>query len=120
MKGQLLIFSSYLAHRSGPNTSSGNRKAIYATYATYNCAREGDLHKEYHEDRKKLWPATHMRQEGENYDEGALRYGFVINFPFHYLHRLTRPEVATPCHALQTHKHGDSPLRFSLNPSLAR
>ena len=63
--GQLLIFTSYLAHRSGPNTSSADRKAIYATY---NCASEGDLHKGYYEDRKKEWPATHMRKKGESYE----------------------------------------------------
>ena len=51
----------------------GDRKAIYATY---NCAREGDLRKSYYEDRSKLWPATHMRKDGEQYAEGAMRYGF--------------------------------------------
>ncbi|KAH8898628.1 PhyH-domain-containing protein [Thozetella sp. PMI_491] len=71
--GQLLIFGSYLAHRSGPNNSEGHRKAVYATY---NCKREGDLHRSYYEDRKNLWPATHMRKNGEKYEEGALRYGF--------------------------------------------
>jgi 2-aminoethylphosphonate dioxygenase len=71
--GQLLIFGSYLAHRSGPNYSQGDRKAIYATY---NCAKEGDLHRSYYEDRRKLWPPTHMRKDGERYTQGALRYGF--------------------------------------------
>ncbi|PNP73223.1 hypothetical protein FNYG_13434 [Fusarium nygamai] len=37
--GELLIFTSYLAHRSGANKSSSDRKAIYATY---NRACEGD------------------------------------------------------------------------------
>ena len=71
--GQLLIFGSYLAHRSGPNRSSSDRKALYATY---NCARAGDLHDRYYADRQQLWPATHMRKAGEEYAEGALRYGF--------------------------------------------
>ncbi|KAM3547800.1 hypothetical protein MY1884_009436 [Beauveria asiatica] len=71
--GELLIFTSYLAHRSGPNTSSSDRRAIYATY---NCASEGDLHKGYYEHRKKEWPATHMRKKGESYEKGALTYGF--------------------------------------------
>ena len=34
------------------------------------------MHYTYYEDRKKLWPATHMRKEGEEYAEGAFRYGF--------------------------------------------
>ncbi|CEJ92830.1 Putative Ectoine hydroxylase [[Torrubiella] hemipterigena] len=71
--GQLLIFTSYLAHRSGPNTSAEDRKAIYATY---NQAKEGDLHRDYYENRKKEWPATHMRKAGESYASGALTYGF--------------------------------------------
>ena len=71
--GELLIFGSYLAHRSGPNNSYVDRKAIYATY---NCKREGDLHEPYYADRKESWPATHMRKSGEKYEQGAMRYGF--------------------------------------------
>ncbi|KUJ18468.1 PhyH-domain-containing protein [Mollisia scopiformis] len=71
--GHLLIFGSYLAHRSGANNSNSNRKAIYATY---NCKSEGDLHDEYYADRAKLWPPTHKRVQGEKYEEGSLRYGF--------------------------------------------
>ncbi|KAJ5462094.1 Phytanoyl-CoA dioxygenase [Penicillium daleae] len=71
--GDILVFGSYLAHRSGANTSSKDRRAIYATY---NCATEGDLHDEYYADRQKLWPATHMRKEGESYEEGRTRYAF--------------------------------------------
>ena len=43
-QGQLLIFGSYLAHRSGSNHSNKDRKALYATY---NKASEGDYHGEY-------------------------------------------------------------------------
>ncbi|KAL5358249.1 hypothetical protein BJX96DRAFT_173270 [Aspergillus floccosus] len=71
--GDILVFGSYLAHRSGANTSSKDRRAIYATY---NCKAEGDLHDQYYEDRRKLWPATHMRKDGEKYEEGRLRYGY--------------------------------------------
>jgi 2-aminoethylphosphonate dioxygenase len=71
--GQILIFGSYLAHRSGPNNSNSDRKAIYATY---NCKSEGDLHDEYYADRAKIWPPTHKRLEGQKYDVGAMRYGY--------------------------------------------
>ncbi len=71
--GELLIFGSYLAHRSGANNSNSDRKAIYATY---NCKKEGDLHDDYYADRAKLWPPTHKRVQGEKYEEGSLRYGF--------------------------------------------
>lgn len=68
-----MIFGSYLAHRSAANSSDVDRKALYATY---NRVSEGDLRKAYYEDRKILWPATHMRKDGEDYAEGSLRYGF--------------------------------------------
>ncbi|RLL98250.1 hypothetical protein CFD26_107145 [Aspergillus turcosus] len=71
--GDVLIFGSYLAHRSGANGSTKDRRAIYATF---NRKAEGDLHDQYYEDRKKLWPATHMRKEGESYEEGRARYAF--------------------------------------------
>ena len=71
--GDLLVFGSYLAHRSGANRSSEPRRAVYATY---NREAEGDLHEEYYRDRAREWPATHMRKEGEGYEMGALRYGF--------------------------------------------
>ncbi|KAF7157837.1 hypothetical protein CNMCM5623_002271 [Aspergillus felis] len=71
--GDILIFGSYLAHRSGANRSTKDRRAIYATF---NRKAEGDLHDQYYEDRKKLWPATHLRKEGESYEEGRARYAF--------------------------------------------
>lgn len=71
--GELLAFDSHLAHRSGANKSSQDRRAVYATY---NCKAEGDLREEYYRHRAKEWPATHMRKDGEAYATGALRYGF--------------------------------------------
>ncbi|CAG8402982.1 unnamed protein product [Penicillium salamii] len=71
--GDLLVFGSYLAHRSGANVSPKDRRAIYATY---NCVTEGNLHEQYYSDRRKAWPATHMRREGEKYEEGRVRYAF--------------------------------------------
>ncbi|KAJ5351021.1 hypothetical protein N7541_008748 [Penicillium brevicompactum] len=71
--GDILIFGSYLAHRSGANGSSKDRRAIYATY---NCAVEGNLHDQYYADRREVWPATHMRKNGLSYEEGRARYAF--------------------------------------------
>ena len=71
--GQILIFGSYLAHRSASNHSNIDRKAVYATY---NCAREGDLHDEYYVHRKIVWPPVQLRKTGETYLEGALQYGY--------------------------------------------
>lgn len=71
--GQVLIFGSYLAHRSGANTSEKDRKALYATY---NVKREGDLHDEYYARRKVEFPPTHLRKKGDRFDEGAMRYAY--------------------------------------------
>ncbi|KAL7935673.1 hypothetical protein V8C35DRAFT_333561 [Trichoderma chlorosporum] len=94
--GQLLIFTSYLAHRSGANKSSTDRKAIYATY---NRACEGDLRKGYYEHRKQEWPATHMRKAGKSYEAGALTYGFgspmlSVDARKQAFTRLSRPDMA--------------------------
>ncbi|RFU31815.1 hypothetical protein B7463_g4508, partial [Scytalidium lignicola] len=71
--GDILIFGTYLAHRSGVNTSTRDRRAVYATY---NRTSEGDLHDKYYDDRRKLWPPTHLRKAGESYEEGRERYAF--------------------------------------------
>ena len=71
--GQMLIFGSYLAHRSEANTSSRDRKALYATY---NRAAEGDLHDEYYARRRVEYPPTHLRKPGHMFEAGAMRYGF--------------------------------------------
>lgn len=71
--GEILVFGSYLVHKSGANHSGKDRKALYATY---NCAREGDLHERYYEDRKKTFPATHMMQKDVDYSYGAKIHAF--------------------------------------------
>jgi len=71
--GDVLVFGSYLAHRSAANTSNMDRKAVYATY---NRASEGDLHDEYYARRKIEWPPTHLRKPDQKLDVGTLRYGF--------------------------------------------
>lgn len=34
------------------------------------------MHDAYYAHRRKIWPPTHERVEGEKYLEGALLYGF--------------------------------------------
>jgi len=56
-------------------SSSSNPRA--AIYATYNAISDGgDKHDAYYVDRRKHWPPTSEREQGKNYDLGALRYGF--------------------------------------------
>lgn len=71
--GALLVFGSYLAHRSGPNSSPRARAAIYATY---NGVSEGDNHDSYYAHRRKAWPPTFERVAGVDYTDGALTYAF--------------------------------------------
>jgi hypothetical protein len=47
--GSLVWFHSHTPHRSGPNTSTTSRRALYLTY---NAASVGDLHKAYYRDKR--------------------------------------------------------------------
>lgn len=67
------MFGSYLAHRSGPNSSPRPRAAIYATY---NGISEGDKHDAYYAHRRTVWPPTSERVPGVDYTEGAITYAF--------------------------------------------
>ncbi|KAF7303928.1 Epoxidase subunit a [Mycena indigotica] len=73
-RGQIVVFDSHLAHRSGENQTDKGRAAIFATYNALNGA--GDQHQAYYVDRRKLWPATEDRLPGEDYAEGAAIFGF--------------------------------------------
>ncbi|PWN49950.1 PhyH-domain-containing protein [Violaceomyces palustris] len=72
--GDVLVFGSFLAHRSGPNRSDRPRAAIYATFNAFSDG--GDRREAYYEKRRKEWPPTFERVQGEDYSEGAKRYGF--------------------------------------------
>lgn len=57
--GDLLIFGSHLAHRSGPNKTGASRASVYATYAM---AKDGlDLRQKYYADRRENFPPDHGR-----------------------------------------------------------
>lgn len=48
--GDVLFFTSYAPHRSGPNRSADQRRALYLTY---NRACEGDLRSRYYAERDR-------------------------------------------------------------------
>ena len=54
--GGVLFFSSYAAHRSGPNCSTDQRRALYLTY---NAVSEGNLREAYYQDRDRQLTALH-------------------------------------------------------------
>jgi ectoine hydroxylase-related dioxygenase (phytanoyl-CoA dioxygenase family) len=53
--GQVLWFHSWAPHRSGSNTSSRHRRALYPTY---NALREGDLRDEYYREKLERMAAS--------------------------------------------------------------
>jgi 2-aminoethylphosphonate dioxygenase len=55
--GDLLIFGSHLAHRSGPNNTSKPRASVYATY--HNVSDGTDLRSRYYADRRENFPPDH-------------------------------------------------------------
>jgi 2-aminoethylphosphonate dioxygenase len=76
--GDMLIFGSHLAHRSGPNKSPRARTMCYATYAGKKEGR--DLRERYYEDRRANFPPEHEREIGKDYGEGWKRYAFAAPF----------------------------------------
>ncbi|QKX63780.1 uncharacterized protein TRUGW13939_10951 [Talaromyces rugulosus] len=108
--GDILLFGSYLAHRSGPNRSSKDRKAIYATY---NSASEGELHDKYYQDRRELWPATHLRKEGVSYEEGRERYAYgspMLTIGAGKQNINLSPNILDAAQRTNTYKKMDTPL----------
>lgn len=51
-QGGVLFFSSFIPHRSGPNTTDRPRRVLYVTY---NKASEGDLREAYYADKRRVF-----------------------------------------------------------------
>lgn len=66
--GDVLLFDSYLPHRSGPNMSSNSRRAYFVTY---NKASEGCYRDEYFEHKRKTFPPDIERIPGVDYSKQA-------------------------------------------------
>lgn len=71
--GDVLIFGSYIPHRSGPNLTNASRRALYVTY---NSQSEGDKHEQYYRDKRRAFPPECERNPGTDYGEGAKIYNF--------------------------------------------
>jgi predicted HD phosphohydrolase/ectoine hydroxylase-related dioxygenase (phytanoyl-CoA dioxygenase family) len=72
--GDVLLFSSWLPHRSGTNYTDKSRRALYITY---NGAADGDHREAYYIDKRKNFPQKIEREEGKDYSEGAKRYNLA-------------------------------------------
>ena len=55
--GDILIFGSHLAHRSGPNNTDARRASLYATF--YGRADGEDLREKYYAHRRAAFPPDH-------------------------------------------------------------
>ena len=67
----LLIFSSYLPHRSGKNTTQNSRRALYMTY---NGESDCDYRKKYYEDKRKNYPPENEKDPKKDYSVGSKIY----------------------------------------------
>lgn len=96
--GDLLVFGSHLAHRSGPNNTTQPRASVYATY---HMVSDGDnLRSTYYADRRENFPPDHGKRfensctfsssstnkstaeriPGKDYGVGVKRYAFAAPF----------------------------------------
>ncbi len=75
--GDLVLFDSFLPHRSGPNTTNKSRRALYLTY---NHAEEGDVRDEYFELKRQSFPPDVERVPGQQYDAGVFNVGNPVSF----------------------------------------
>ncbi len=62
--GDVVFFDSYTPHRSGPNLSAKQRRALYVTY---NCLSEGDHRTQYYADKRRNYPPDCERETGKQY-----------------------------------------------------
>ena len=67
--GDLVIFGSYLPHRSGPNTSEKPRRAAYLTY---NASSDGDFRDQYYASKRAVFPPEIEREPGKDYSNTGL------------------------------------------------
>lgn len=71
--GDILMFGSYIPHRSLSNSSSRSRRALYATY---NRLAEGEVRSKYFAEKRKVFPPDVERIVGHDYsDAGVFNVG---------------------------------------------
>jgi phosphonate degradation associated HDIG domain protein len=71
--GDVLLFDSYIPHRSDTNRSERPRRALYITY---NRASEGSFREEYYAQKRAVFPPECEREPGKDYsDTGVFNIG---------------------------------------------
>jgi hypothetical protein len=71
MPGDVLLFDSYLPHRSGPNRTDRPRRALYVTY---NRASAGSHREAYFQKKRDAFPPECERKPGVDYSAQAAVY----------------------------------------------
>lgn len=74
--GDLVLFDSYVPHRSAPNLSDASRRALYATY---NKASDGDFRDRYFAEKRLAFPPDVEREAGTQYDAGVFNVGNPVS-----------------------------------------
>jgi len=69
--GSVMIFHSYVPHRSGTNNTTLPRRAHYLTF---NPLADGDFREAYYIDKRRAFPPEIERIPGVDYSEGAKVY----------------------------------------------
>ena len=67
--GDLVLFDSYIPHRSGVNNSQNARRAAYVTY---NPLRGGDKRDEYYKNKREVFPPEVERIPGKDYSNSGV------------------------------------------------
>lgn len=75
--GDIVLFDSFIPHRSGPNVSGHPRRALYVTY---NRASEGSHREAYFAEKRKVFPPECERIPGKDYSNtGVFNIGNPVN-----------------------------------------
>lgn len=69
--GDVVLFDSYLPHRSPPNTSDRPRRALFLTY---NAAADGDHYGAYFAHKRSAFPPEYERVPGVDYSAAEATY----------------------------------------------
>ncbi|MCH9675730.1 MAG: phytanoyl-CoA dioxygenase family protein [Gammaproteobacteria bacterium] len=63
--GDVVVFDSFVPHRSAPNATDKPRRVLYVTY---NLTHDGDHRVQYYADKRANYPPDCERQAGEQYE----------------------------------------------------
>ena len=67
----LVLFDSYVPHRSGPNLTEAPRRALYVTY---NGISAGDRRADYFEQKRRSFPPECERESGASLSQGSAMF----------------------------------------------